>query len=241
MDAPAARSCAIHQPNLLPRLSTLAKLYAADVWVILDDVQFARRDYQHRARLAVLDHPEQHQWLSLETHLPYGRATLIRDARLADPARAARRLSQLPAQHYQLSDYWPLLQAVLEPAVHAVTETGRTAAAAEATTRALLNLLRWHGSIVRSGDLSASSDRSMRLADLTAAVNAGTYLCGTGGLRYLDHGPFEERQLNICAFRPPSASEKLWTAASKVSALWALAAYGPTVVAAAFNDLLAET
>jgi hypothetical protein len=44
--------CAIHQPNFLPRLSTLAKLYAADTWVILDDVQFTRRDYQHRCYLA---------------------------------------------------------------------------------------------------------------------------------------------------------------------------------------------
>jgi len=44
-------TCAIHQPNFFPRLSTLAKLYAADVWVILDDVQFSRRDYQHRCYL----------------------------------------------------------------------------------------------------------------------------------------------------------------------------------------------
>jgi hypothetical protein len=34
--------CAIHQPNFFPRLSTLAKLFTADIWVILDDVQFAR-------------------------------------------------------------------------------------------------------------------------------------------------------------------------------------------------------
>lgn len=45
-------SCAIHQPNLLPRLSTLAKIASCDVWIVLDDVQFVRRDYQHRARLA---------------------------------------------------------------------------------------------------------------------------------------------------------------------------------------------
>ncbi|CAN3978238.1 WbqC family protein [Kitasatospora purpeofusca] len=46
--------CAIHQPNLLPRLSVLAKILAADVWVVLDDVQHARRDYQHHARLGAL-------------------------------------------------------------------------------------------------------------------------------------------------------------------------------------------
>ncbi|MFD5064581.1 WbqC family protein [Streptomyces sp. NPDC058394] len=71
--------------------------------MVLDDVQFARRDYQHAARLAALDDPKQQQWLSVETHLPYGRATLIRDAQLTDPQRAARRLGQLPAQHYHAS------------------------------------------------------------------------------------------------------------------------------------------
>ncbi|MGC5010117.1 WbqC family protein [Streptosporangium sp. DT93] len=54
-DPPYGEVCAIHQPNLFPRLVTLAKLFAADYWIVLDDVQFARRDYQHRARLASLD------------------------------------------------------------------------------------------------------------------------------------------------------------------------------------------
>lgn len=231
------RSCAVHQPNLLPRLSTLAKLYTADVWVVLDDVQFVRRDYQHRARLAALDDPQRQQWLSVETHLPHGRATLIRDARLADPQRSARRLGQLPAQHYHASPHWQLLHASLEPAVHSLAEGVGTAAVAEATTRALLNLLGWRGTIVRSSDLAASADRSVRLADLTTAVGADTYLCGTGGLRYLDHHPFAERQLNVHAFRPPVAAENLWTGAATITALWALAAYGPSRVSAAFDDL----
>ncbi|WP_411977315.1 WbqC family protein [Streptomyces decoyicus] len=45
---PPGGLCAIHQPNLFPRLSTLAKLFAADCWIVLDDVRFTRRDYQHR-------------------------------------------------------------------------------------------------------------------------------------------------------------------------------------------------
>ena len=34
--------CAIHQPNFFPRLSTLAKLYTADIWIILDNAQSSR-------------------------------------------------------------------------------------------------------------------------------------------------------------------------------------------------------
>ncbi|MEN3585314.1 WbqC family protein [Streptomyces sp. ZYX-F-203] len=49
---------------MFPRLTTLAKLFAADTWIALDDVQFTRRDYQHRSRLAALEAPEKTRWLS---------------------------------------------------------------------------------------------------------------------------------------------------------------------------------
>jgi len=231
--------CAIHQPNLLPRLSTLAKLYASDVWVVLDDVQFARRDYQHRARLASLDDQRHQQWLSLETHLPFGRATRIRDVQLVDPARAVRRLLQLPAQHYHASPHWPDLHLALTSSVPAIGNAGRTAAVAEASTRALLNLLGWRGTVLRSSDLPTSSGRSARLADLAVSVDADTYLCGTGGMRYLDHRIFAEQHIRVHAFRPPSSAEDLWSEATEVSALWALARYGPFRVRAALDELRA--
>lgn len=239
--AQPVRLCAIHQPNLFPRLSTLSKLYLADIWVVLDDVQFARRDYQHRARLAALHDPQRRQWLSVETHLPHGRATLIRDARLADPRRAARRIAQLPRQHYHASPHWPELDTALEPVVDAVAEAAGTAAVAEATTRVMLTLLGWRGTIVHSSDMAASPDRSVRLADLTAAAGADTYLCGTGGLRYLDRHPFTQRQITVRALRPPTATEGMWAGAAKVSALWALAAYGSSHVAAGFDHLRTAT
>ncbi|MGW7024804.1 WbqC family protein [Streptomyces decoyicus] len=53
---PPGGLCAIHQPNLFPRLSMLAKLFAADCWIVLDDVRFTRRDYQHRTRRMLQQH-----------------------------------------------------------------------------------------------------------------------------------------------------------------------------------------
>jgi hypothetical protein len=96
----AGMLCAIHQPNFLPRLSTLAKLYAAGIWIILDDVQFTRRDYQHRCYLApVADVQLPGRWLTIPVHLPGGRATLIRDVLLAEPALTAKRTSGI-LRHY---------------------------------------------------------------------------------------------------------------------------------------------
>jgi len=87
---------------------------------------------------------------------------VIRDARIADPHRAARRHAQMPAQYYRAGPHWLSLQDALEPVVHTVTEAAGTATVAEAPARALLNVLGWHGTIVRSSDLAASSDRLAR-------------------------------------------------------------------------------
>ncbi|TDP98158.1 WbqC family protein [Labedaea rhizosphaerae] len=90
-------------------MSTLVKLLMADVWVVLDDVQFARRDHQHRARLAALDDANQQQWLTLSVHRPAGRASRINELRLVEPAKSARRTRHLIQQYYGRSPHWPLL------------------------------------------------------------------------------------------------------------------------------------
>ncbi|MHC5902637.1 WbqC family protein [Streptomyces sp. S6] len=220
--------CTIHQPNFLPRLTTLAKLFAADHWIVLDDVQFARRDYQHRARLAALDNPARHQWLTIPTHLPNGRPTLIRDAVIAEPDIARRRTSGMLRQHYGASPHWSALSQALDPVLDAFA-TGRTAAVAETSTRVLLDLLGWQGKILTSSRLPSRPGRSQRLADLAAATGARAYLCGTGGMTYLDPDPFTAHDIVVTPFRPPTTT--IWSSGRRLSALWALAKLGPQTVA----------
>ncbi|MBE1877468.1 WbqC family protein [Myceligenerans pegani] len=222
------RLCAIHQPNLFPRLSTLAKIFAADCWIVLDDVQFARRDYQHRARIAPLERPEQHQWLTLPTHLPHGRSTIIRQARLVDPLRSRRRMRHTLAHQYGSSRYWPEFRALLDAVTDTMERTDRTAVVAETSTRLLLQLLGWTGRSFLSSQFTVRSERSLRLADLVQAVDADGYLCGPGGMRYLRPEPFANQRTAVIPFMTPS--EGIWQGARKVSALHALMAYGPDAV-----------
>jgi hypothetical protein len=220
--------CAIHQPNLFPRLSTLAKLFTADYWIVLDDVQFTRRDYQHRTHLAALDDPARTQWLSISTHLPHGRATLINQARITDPHRCARRILERLSHHYEASAHWPALRQHLPSLLDLFTTTDRTARVAEASTRTLLDMLGWTGTILRSSDLPARPGRSQRLADLATATHARTYLCGTGGMRYLDLDLFQHLVTTVTPFRTPDTG--LWTNARTISALWTMMKHGPSDV-----------
>lgn len=233
--------CAIHQPNLFPRLSTLAKLFAADCWIVLDDVQFARRDYQHRTRLAAIDLPQQRQWLTLPTHLPQGRATIIREARIADPIRSRSRVTHMLSQHYRGSPFWPALRVELSAVTDEFATTDRTARVAEASTRLLLQLLGWKGKVLRSSQFAVRPDRSLRLVDLALAANAGGYLCGTGGMKYLRAEPFVGHGVAVIPFLTPLGG--IWEGGRETSALRPLMAYGPAAVTeelrglAAFHDL----
>ncbi|MER8087269.1 WbqC family protein [Streptomyces sp. NPDC094048] len=229
--------CAIHQPNFLPRLTTLAKLFAADYWIVLDDVQFTRRDYQHRARLAALDDPARQHWLTIPTHLPGGRPTLIRDALIDDPALARRRTAGMLRQRHGASPHWPVLAQALDPVLDAFT-TGRTAAVAETSARVLLDLLDWRGQILTSSVLPARPGRSTRLADLAAVTGARAYLCRTGGMTYLDQTPFVTQNIAVAPFRPPTTG--IWSSGRRLSALWALATLGPDAVAARLQALAAR-
>ncbi|MEV0537077.1 WbqC family protein [Kitasatospora sp. NPDC050463] len=229
--------CAIHQPNLFPRLSTLAKLFAADYWIVLDDVQFARRDYQHRTRLAALDEPGRRQWLSISTHLPHGRSTLVLQALMTEPERCQRRTGQLIRQHYRSSPHWPGLRDVLDPVLDLFVTTDRTAVVAEASTRALLGLLGWRGEILRSSSLESRPDRSQRLADLAAVTGAKSYLCGTGGMRYLDPAAFQQYGIAVTPFQTPN--DGIWAGARAISSLQPLMALGTDALAAKLRQLAA--
>lgn len=225
---PPGGLCAIHQPNLFPRLTTLAKLFAADYWIVLDDVQFTRRDYQHRARLAALTDPDRRQWLTIPTHLPQGRRTDIRDALIADPALARRRTPAMLRQHYRFSPHWPVLAQALEP-IQAAFDTGRIAAVAETSARVLLDLLGWQGQILASSRLAARPGRSQRLADLAASTGARSYLCGTGGMTYLDTELFAAQAITVTPFLTPTAG--IWAIGRQISAVWALMTLGPAALA----------
>lgn len=219
---------AIHQPNLFPRLSTLAKLYAADRWVILDDVQFVRRDYQHRCRVGAPGEAGGYQWLTLPVHLPDGRATRINDVTIVEPKTCQRRVEGMLTQHYGRSPHWPRVRDVLREIVDLIGKTDHLDDIAVASTIVLLELVEWPGVAVRSSSFAVSDERSRRLVDLTERVDATTYLCGTGGARYLEHDAFDERRIDVLYCRPPPAHvERLWVDARRLTGIGALATYGP--------------
>jgi hypothetical protein len=235
MNRSRGQLCAIHQPNLFPRLSTLAKLFASDIWIALDDVQFTRRDYQHRARLGSRHDPNARPWMSLPVRAPNGRSSLIKDMLVLERERSVRRVLGMTRQHHGRGQHWPAVETSVGRVAEAIFETESLAEVAMTSTVSLLELLRWPGTVVRSSEFHVSADRSARLADLTLAVGATEYVCGTGGARYLQAAPFEERGIEIVHFSAPTdRNPEVWTGATGISSIAALAEVGASTVRHAF-------
>ncbi|MEU4268974.1 WbqC family protein [Streptomyces sp. NPDC026092] len=172
--------------------------------------------------------PSRLQWLSVPTHLPHGRSTLIKDAVVVDPQLARRRVTHMLTQYYAKSPDWPMLRYGLDPVLHRFGG-GSVADVAEESTRLLLSLLGWKGRILRSSRLPARAERSERLADLAAVTGARGYLCGPGGMRYLATAPFDVHGLSVVPFVTPNTG--VWRDAREASSVRPLMTAGVAAVA----------
>lgn len=200
--------CAIHQPNFLPRLKTIEKLYSSDVWVVLDNVQFTRRDYQHRCQVAPFEAPAASRWVSLPVHRPHGRASLIDELAVIDPPATLGRAYGILRDCYRRSPCWQQTNAELATLFEKLAMTDSVTEIGVASSLWLLRSLGWRGSVRYSSELNARPGRSLRLAELCQLVGADQYLCGSGGAGYLDESVFAQRSIQV-RYRQPAALGQL--------------------------------
>jgi hypothetical protein len=174
---------AAHQPGYLPWLGYFHKIARADLFVLLDDVQYERNGYQNRNRIKLHDGAH---WLTV----PVARGRLgerICDKRIVDGAeRGWRRRTWLTIeQSYRRAPYFerhaePLRAAFLR----------RWERLVELDLHLLGLLLGWldlRTPMLCASTLALRSRRSERIAELCVRLGADTYLAGGGGsLRYLD-------------------------------------------------------
>ena len=180
---------AIHQPNYLPWLGYLSRMAAADLFVLLDHVQFERRNYQNRTRIRIGGEP---RWLSVPVE-QRSREERIADKRIDNSLAGLRHWSRIhfltlhhayrEAPHAQ--DYLPRLRPVYERPFEKLVDLNET----------LLDFLRDAFAIrtplVRSSSLAPEGAKSDLVLDLCRRVKASALLVGLGASRrYLDRAAF---------------------------------------------------
>jgi hypothetical protein len=174
---------AIHQPHYLPWLGYLHRMAQVDMFIVLDHVQFERRNRQNRSEIRL---EGEARWLTVPV-LQRSQKELIVDKLIdnSDPRPwggihfSTLRYAYRDAEH--LRDYVGALRQILEARWERLVDLDR----------AMLDLLRdafdIRTPLVRSSELGAAGAKSELILNLCRAAGADALLAGFGGSRrYLD-------------------------------------------------------
>jgi len=188
---------AIHQPHYVPWLGYLDRMVKADVFVILDHVQFERRNYQNRTAIRCDD---QQKWLTVPVVQVSQKETILE--KMIDNSEGQNRAwgpTHFKTLKYAyrkapfFNKYAPRLQQILEARWEKLVDLDL----------AMLDFLREAFEIrtplVRSSEVNVEGARSTLLLNLCRHINErSTFLGGLGGSRgYLDLEAFKAAGIGV--------------------------------------------
>lgn len=200
---------AIHQPNLFPRLKVLQKLSSADIWVVLDDVQYVKRDWQNRAKILPINKKNEEFWLSLCINKVNGRSTLIKDAIVLRLDQTILKIEESIRHSYNSSSHWDYINNYWNSVKEKINSEQLLDIALHSTIVALKQFGKLP-QIIFSSDLNIDYKRSAKIVGISKALNANIYLSDSGALRYLDTSLFEETEILWQHWSPPIKSNFQW-------------------------------
>ena len=181
----------IHQPNYVPGLTYFSKIAMADAFVLLDDVGYSKNNWTNRNRVKTAHGPK---WLTVP---------VITAGRLGQPIAETETLdSGWEEKHWQtlVSNYSPApFFDRYEQDMRAVYSERRELLATlnEGLIRRIATWLGLDTPMVRSSDLGASGHGTDLLVSICRALDAGEYLSGPGGRRYMDEELFQQAGVRL--------------------------------------------
>jgi len=183
---------AIHQPNYLPRLKVLQKLASADLWVVLDSVQYCAREWQNRAKLVSMHKQAAESWLSLPVHCPEGLKTLIKDVHICDGWDHYNAAKRALLHNFRISKNWDAISTIVEE----LKSTAEAKALTDICIPATIAMLVAGGcavpKVIRASSLATSLHASGLMAEICDLVGCTTYLADSGAGNYLDIAVFKK-------------------------------------------------
>lgn len=184
--------CAIHQPQFIPWLGYLHKIAVADLFILLDNVQFKKNEYQNRNRIRTCNG---WSWCTAPVQFHFG--DLINETRIPADGPWRKKMMKTLQTNYAKAPFYAQHAAAFE----AVLNGGQT-------TLAQLNIdvVKWLcGAFGISTPMHIASefedlrsDPTGRLVDLCRRTGADAYLSGADGPNYMDLALFEQDQIELC-------------------------------------------
>ena len=191
---------AIHQPQYVPWIGYFHKLDQADIFVLLDNVQFKKNEWQNRNRIKT---SQGWQWLTVPVN--YRFPQMISEVRINNRVRWHQKHLQAIQTNYGkasfFKDYLPILQEVLSQKWELLSPLNIH------IIKKVAKLLGIDTKLYVCSELSEefTSEQSRRLVEICRYFGAEVYLSGQGGRGYLNMELFQREGIEVIfqEFNPP--------------------------------------
>lgn len=200
MDRPVV---AIHQPNFFPWLGYFDKIARADVFVVLDNVQFSKTGGTWSNRVRIL-RDGRAVWLTMPVERSFHGVRQVREMQIADGSWRARALGGIRAGYRRapyFNEVFRLVEELIATPTELVAEFNLTVVRALADRLGLAA-----GKLVSSSALGIEGTGTDLLVKAVQAVGGGTYLCGGGAQGYQEDERFANAGIDLVQqmFRHPA-------------------------------------
>ena len=180
----------IHQPDFIPYLGFFHRLLDANLFIILDDVQFLRRGWHHRDIIKTKDG---RKWITLGIKKT-PQDTKINEIYLNDQEWKKQHLSIIE-QNYKKASYFkeifPFIENLYKQDYKKMIDMNL------ASIRILLELFDINIDIHFSSSYKIDTKSNQLLSDLLKKVDATHYLSGIGAKDYFNPIPFEKANIKV--------------------------------------------
>ena len=165
----------IHQPEHFPYLGFFQKMQAADIFVLLDDVQYTKGNFQNRNKFLNKNGIEEWFTITLQSH---ANKQLIKDVEVSSELEWRPIIISKLKQNFG-KDLSGIYQhnKLLDINIASINYC-----------REALNITT---PMILSSELNVHTNKSQRLADICKHFNADEYISGKGGKDYLDESIFD--------------------------------------------------
>ena len=182
---------AVHQPQYLPWLGYFDKIDKADVFVLLDTVQFKKNEWQNRNKIKTA---QGWQWLTVPVLYRYPQ--LIHEVTINDNVNWQHKHRQAMVSNYKRAPYYEMLEDFLE-GIFSHSWQSISQLNGEVVRR-LATILGIDTPIYVASDLGEfPQDPDERLIAITKHFGAGTYLAGMGGRGYMNLDIYDKNGIRV--------------------------------------------
>mgnify|MGYP006155549875 CR=1 FL=1 len=186
---------AIHQPNFLPWLGYFNKIVKSDTFVFFDHVQYPKTGSSWGNRVKFLISKEE-RWFTVPIKKKMIGLSNCNEIEFDDSKPWRRKLKNILKMNYGRCSYFKEVMELIENILDQETNN-LTKFNIKTITMLLEHMDIKNTNLIKSSDLSLSSNSTQLLVDVVKAVGGNSYFAGGGAKGYQQDELFKEQEVKL--------------------------------------------